>query len=55
MLSDQITETQVLVVGAGPGGLAAAVTLGRAGIETLVVEKRATRSDVPRATGARTP
>ena len=54
MLSDQITETQVLVVGAGPGGLAAAVTLGRAGIETLVVEKRATRSDVPRATGAST-
>src|SRR3954471_20472016 len=51
MLSDQI---QVLIVGAGPGGLAAAVTLGRAGIETLVVEKRATRSDVPRATGAST-
>src|SRR3954468_674731 len=51
MLSDQI---QVLVVGAGPGGLAAAVTLGRAGIETLVVEKRATRSGVPRATGSST-
>jgi putative polyketide hydroxylase len=54
MLSDQIAQTQVLVVGAGPGGLAAAVTLGRAGIETLVVEKRATRSVVPRATGAST-
>src|SRR3954452_19380143 len=53
MLSDQI-EVRVLIVGAGPGGLAAAVTLGRAGIETLVVEKRATRSGVPRATGAST-
>src|SRR4051794_2998955 len=53
MLSDQI-HIQALIVGAGPGGLAAAVTLGRAGIETLVVEKRTTRSTVPRATGAST-
>src|SRR3954464_3771257 len=53
MLSDQ-KNVQVLIVGAGPGGLAAAVTLGRAGIETLVVEKRTTRSAVPRATGAST-
>src|SRR3954464_8264896 len=53
MLSDQM-KIQVLIVGAGPGGLAAAVPLGRAGMEPLVVEKRTTRSAVPRATGAST-
>src|SRR3954453_22886267 len=53
MLSDQI-HIQALIVGAGPGGLAAAVPLGRAGMETLVVEKRTTRANVPRATGAST-
>jgi putative polyketide hydroxylase len=52
MLSDQ--NIQVLVVGAGPAGLTAAITLARAGIDTLVVEKRATPSDVPRATGVST-
>src|SRR5262252_4104129 len=43
--------TQVLVVGAGPAGLVTAITLGRLGIETLVVEKRGTHSPFPRATG----
>jgi putative polyketide hydroxylase len=42
---------QVLVVGAGPAGLVTAITLGRQGIRTLVIEKRSTTSPFPRATG----
>ena len=44
----------VLVVGAGPAGLTAAATLGRLGIDTLVVERRAELSVLPRATGGST-
>jgi 2-polyprenyl-6-methoxyphenol hydroxylase-like FAD-dependent oxidoreductase len=50
----QNEEVPVLVAGAGPAGLVAAVALARAGIETLVVEKRPARQQVPRATGAST-
>ena len=52
MLSDE--HIPVLVVGAGPAGLVAAITLARAGVETLVVEKRAAPSPLPRATGVST-
>jgi 2-polyprenyl-6-methoxyphenol hydroxylase-like FAD-dependent oxidoreductase len=43
-------STDVLVVGAGPAGLAAATMLGRYGVECLLVDKHADRSPLPRAT-----
>jgi len=39
----------VLIVGAGPAGLVAAITLARHGVRVLVVEKRANSSTLPRA------
>jgi 2-polyprenyl-6-methoxyphenol hydroxylase-like FAD-dependent oxidoreductase len=44
----------VVVAGAGPGGLASALTLGSYGVETLVVERRPAPSRWPRATLAST-
>ncbi len=43
-------EVPVLVVGAGPAGLAAAIGVARHGIECLVVERRGEPSTHPRAT-----
>jgi len=34
-----VAETDVLVVGSGPGGLAAAISSARAGVDTMVVER----------------
>src|SRR5262249_32975378 len=39
----------IVIVGAGPTGLAAANLLGQYGIETLLVERNAGLSDLPRA------
>ena len=36
---NSVKEVQVLVVGAGPTGLALAVDLARRGVRTLLVEK----------------
>jgi len=49
MTSDDLT-TPVLIVGAGPAGLMAAVTLARHGVESLLVERRHDLSTLPRAT-----
>jgi putative polyketide hydroxylase len=47
-------ELDVLVVGAGPAGLATAVTAARHGARVLLVERRAGLSPHPRATGLST-
>jgi putative polyketide hydroxylase len=44
-----VTETQVLVVGAGPAGLVAGITLARQGVDVLVTEKRDGVSALSRA------
>ena len=43
-------EVPVLVVGAGPAGLTAAIALGRHGVECLLVERRLEPSSHPRST-----
>jgi putative polyketide hydroxylase len=43
-------QPTVLIAGAGPAGLAAALTLAGAGIETMLVERRAELSSLPRST-----
>ncbi|MEU8801148.1 FAD-dependent monooxygenase [Spirillospora sp. NPDC048819] len=50
-MSDYDDEVPVLIVGAGPVGLSAAAFLGRYGVRTLLVEKRADTSVLPRAPG----
>jgi putative polyketide hydroxylase len=45
-----VEEFEVVVVGAGPAGLASAVTLGSYDLETLVVDRRSSTSTLPRAT-----
>ena len=40
----------MIVVGAGPAGLTAAITLARSGVDCIVVERRHELSSLPRAT-----
>ena len=42
-------QVSVVIVGAGPTGLSAANLLGKAGIDTLLLERNAALSDMPRA------
>jgi putative polyketide hydroxylase len=44
-------EVPVLIVGGGPAGLTASLLLSRHGVESLLVDKRATGSPLPRARG----
>jgi putative polyketide hydroxylase len=52
-MSDEI-EVPVLIVGAGPAGLTTAITLARHGVASLLVERRAEPSGLPRATAVST-
>jgi 2-polyprenyl-6-methoxyphenol hydroxylase-like FAD-dependent oxidoreductase len=54
MKRTSVEEVAVLVVGAGPAGVTAAATLARYGVGSILVERRATLSDLPRATVAST-
>jgi putative polyketide hydroxylase len=54
MLSANAHDVPVLIVGAGPAGLAAAIELARHGIPSLLVERRARLSSHPRATALST-
>ena len=51
---DERIDVGVLIVGAGPAGLATAATLGSYGVETLVFDRRPATSTLPRATVAST-
>lgn len=53
-MSDENDSAEVVVVGAGPAGLTAAATLASYGVQVLVVEKRATGPELPKATVAST-
>jgi putative polyketide hydroxylase len=53
-MSVGVEDYEVVVVGAGPAGLASAITLGSYGVETLVIDRRPAAATLPRATVAST-
>src|SRR5215831_11642289 len=48
---DALSDIPVLIVGAGPVGLSAAILLARLGISSLVVERHSSTTDHPKARG----
>ena len=50
-MPDSVTEVPVLIVGGGPCGLAASLTLSRIGVEHLLVERHAEPLHHPKAVG----
>ena len=50
-MSSDTTDVEVLVIGGGPVGLVSAIQLGRAGIRTLLLERRSTFSVHTKASG----
>src|SRR6476646_300630 len=50
MQGNNPSQQQVVIAGAGPAGLTAAITLARYGIECLIVERTAEPSPLPKAT-----
>ena len=52
--ADRTRQVPVVIVGAGPAGLVAAVTLARNGIASLLVERNPGLSPLPRATAVST-
>jgi 2-polyprenyl-6-methoxyphenol hydroxylase-like FAD-dependent oxidoreductase len=44
-----VTDVQVLIAGAGPTGLTLAISLGQAGVTTLVIDNRPAPARLPRA------
>jgi len=50
MVRVELSRTcEVLVAGAGPGGLVAAITLARYGIDVVLIDKRSTPSGLSRS------
>jgi flavin-dependent dehydrogenase len=54
MRQDELSSVPVVVAGAGPAGLTAAIMLARYGVGSLLVEQRDDPSTLPRATGIST-
>jgi putative polyketide hydroxylase len=52
--AEQTRRAPVVIAGVGPAGLAAAVTLARNGIASLLVERNPGLSPLPRATSVST-
>ena len=50
-MSDDVETPEVVIIGAGPVGLSAALVLGRAGVRCLVLERRGEFSRYPKANG----
>ena len=48
---DALSDIPVLIVGAGPVGLSAAILLARLGIRSLVIERHPSTTDHPKARG----